>query len=36
MFAFGIPQAVKTQAKIEKMFAEADIQCKFEKFFRGT
>ena len=36
MFVSGIPKAIEIQFKIEKMFAEADIQHKFELFFRGT
>jgi len=36
IFTYGITHAIETQAKIIKMFAEKDIQRKFEKFFRGT
>ena len=36
MFTYGIDKAIEVQTKIIKMFAEEDIQRKFEKFFRET
>ena len=36
MFTDGILTAKKIQFKIEKMFAEADIQRNLQRFFRVT